>query len=163
MLQRRTGTRRPRYGTHHHMNVDILESTIEIDETAVAESPAVIREQVREYERGDRRAFDLTVATPAGITGEVMAAMADIPYGETRTYGEIAAELGTAAVAVGQACARNPVPLVVPCHRVVGSDGGLGGYSAADGVATKRRLLDLETRGQPTEPTQTRLSTQTSD
>ena len=70
--------------------------------------------------------------------------MAAIPYGETRTYGEIAAELDSAPIAVGGACGRNPVPVVVPCHRVVGSDGGLRGYSAADGIATKRRLLELE-------------------
>lgn len=129
------------------MNVAIFETSIEIDESGIAESPATIREQVREYERGERRTFDLTVGIPEGLTGEVMTAMAEIPYGETRTYGEIADRLDTAAVAVGRACANNPVPLVVPCHRVVGSDGGLRGYSAADGVATKRRLLDLETEG----------------
>lgn len=148
-----------RYGDHQTMNVDILGTIIEIDETAIAEPPAVVREQVREYERGDRRAFDLTVTGPRGATGEVMSALTEIPYGETRTYGEIGDRLGTAAVAVGQACARNPVPLVVPCHRVVGSDGELRGYSAADGVATKRRLLALE-RAQGSETTQTRLPTQ---
>ncbi|MFC4408148.1 methylated-DNA--[protein]-cysteine S-methyltransferase [Haloarchaeobius iranensis] len=126
------------------MHVPILGSTVEIDETAIAEPPAVVREQVREYARGEREAFDLTVAMPGTMTGEVMAAMTDIPYGETRTYGELAAELDTAPVAVGQACGRNPVPIVVPCHRVVGSDGGLGGYSGGDGVATKRRLLEFE-------------------
>ena len=141
------------------MNAAIFGTTIDIDESVVAESPADIREQVSEYADGDRRAFDLTVTFPEGTTGEVMAAMTDIPYGETRTYGEIAARLGTAAVAVGRACARNSVPLVVPCHRVVGSDGSLRGYSAADGVATKRRLLDLEARVRGTEPRRTRLST----
>lgn len=140
------------------MNVDILDTTVAMDESVIAEPPATIRSQVREYERGDRRAFDLTVELPDGATGDAMAAMTEIPYGETRTYGALAADLETAPVAVGQACARNPVPLVVPCHRVVGSDGGLGGYSAADGVATKRRLLDLEARVRGTEPIQTRLS-----
>lgn len=141
------------------MNVAIFETDIEIDESVIAESPATVREQVCEYERGERRAFDLTVGIPEGLTGEVMAAMTEIPYGETRTYGEIADRLDTAAVAVGRACANNPVPPVVPCHRVVKSDGGLGGYSAADGVATKRRLLDLEARERETKPRQARLQT----
>lgn len=140
------------------MNVDIFETTIEIDESVIAESPSVIREQVREYERGDRQTFDLNVTISDGVTGEVMAAMSEIPYGETRTYGALAVDLDTTPIAVGQACARNPVPLIVPCHRVVGSDGELKGYSAANGIATKRRLLDLETRVAGTEPVQTRLS-----
>lgn len=135
------------------MNVDIFETTVEIDESRIDESPAAIREQVYEYECGDRQEFDLTVTTPGGLTGEVMTAMSKIPYGETRTYGELAADLDTTPVAVGQACAHNPVPLVVPCHRVMGSDGELKGYSAANGVATKRRLLDLE-RGRGTTQTQ---------
>ena len=137
------------------MDVDVVGTTIGIDESVVAESPAEIRAQVREYGRGDRRTFELDVAFPDGLTGEVMAAMTEIPYGETRTYGELAASLETAPVAVGQACGRNPVPIVVPCHRVVGSDGGLGGFSAAGGVATKRRLLEFESR---VETGQTRLS-----
>jgi methylated-DNA-[protein]-cysteine S-methyltransferase len=137
------------------MHVSIFGSTVEIDESHVAEPPAVVREQVCEYAQGDREAFDLTVTRPDGVTGEVMAAMTDIPYGETRTYGELATTLDTAPVAVGQACGRNPVPIVVPCHRVVGSDGGLRGYSGGDGVATKRRLLEFEQ-----ETTQTRLSTE---
>ena len=128
------------------MNVAILGTTIELDESVVAEPPAEIGKQVAEYEHGRRRAFDLSVTIPEGVTGAVMAALTDVPYGETRTYGDIAERLDTAAVAVGRACARNPVPLVVPCHRVVGSDGDLKGYSAAGGVATKRRLLDLEAR-----------------
>jgi len=142
------------------MNVDILDTTIEIDESVVAESPADIRAQVGEYVRGERRTFDLTVDIPAGTTGAVMAAMSEIPYGETRTYGELAADLDTSPVAVGQACGRNPVPIVVPCHRVVGSDGELKGYSAADGVATKRALLDLEARNRDTGSVQTRLPTE---
>ncbi|SDQ60951.1 methylated-DNA--[protein]-cysteine S-methyltransferase [Natronobacterium texcoconense] len=140
------------------MNVAILGTTIEIDESAIAEPPAKIREQVREYEHGDRQTFDLRVTVPEGMTGEVMAAMDEIPYGETRTYGELAADLDTSPIVVGQACGRNPVPLVVPCHRVVGSDGELRGYSAADGVVTKRQLLELEARETETKPVQTRLS-----
>ena len=138
------------------MNVAIFDTTIGIDESTITESSAEIRRQVREYERGGRREFDLSVTIPEGMTGEAMAAMTDIPYGETRSYGELAADMDTSPVAVGRACAHNPVPLVVPCHRVVGSDGDLKGYSAANGIATKRRLLDLEVRERGV-PRQTRL------
>ncbi|WP_227355729.1 methylated-DNA--[protein]-cysteine S-methyltransferase [Haladaptatus salinisoli] len=141
------------------MNVNIFRTTIEIDEDLIAESPTVIREQISEYERSERRTFDLRVTIPEGVTGEVMTAMTDIPYGETRTYGEIATQLDTSPIAIGQACARNPLPLIVPCHRIVGSNGSLRGYSAANGVATKRQLLDLEARERRTEPIQTRLPT----
>lgn len=126
------------------MKVRLLGTTIEIDESFVDESRDEVRGQIREYAAGDRRSFDLSVSVPDGSVGEVMRAMSAIPYGETRTYGDLAADLDTAPIAVGNACGRNPVPVVVPCHRVVGSGGGLKGYSAADGVATKRRLLDLE-------------------
>jgi len=128
------------------MELALFDSQVAIDESAVAEPSEEIRAQVREYERGERRSFDLTVAFPDGLAGDVHRAMTEIPYGETRTYGALAAELDTSPVAVGQACGSNPVPVIVPCHRVVGSDGGLRGYSAADGVETKRRLLDLEAR-----------------
>ncbi|MGH2669650.1 MAG: methylated-DNA--[protein]-cysteine S-methyltransferase, partial [bacterium] len=69
-----------------------------------------------------------------------------IPRGQVRTYREIAAAFGhpSASRAVGNACAKNPVPLIVPCHRVVRSDGGLGGYSLRGGPRLKRRLLELE-------------------
>lgn len=139
------------------MHVSILDDDVEIDDSAIAASAETIRSQVQAYARGERRTFDLEVKHVEGLTGDVMAAMAQIPYGETRTYGEIAAELGTAPIAVGQACGRNPVPLVIPCHRVVGSDGGLHGYSAGDGVETKRKLLDLEARVIGHEPTQPKL------
>lgn len=142
------------------MHVPILETTIEIDESAIVETSDDVRTQIREYEAGDRRTFDLTVRYPEGMTGDVMTAMAAIPYGETRTYGDLAGDLETAPVAVGQACGRNPVPVVVPCHRVVGTDGGLRGYSAAGGVATKRSLLDLEARHRGTETIQERLPTE---
>lgn len=139
------------------MDVSILGRTIEIDDTRIDSPIEEIRTQIREYERGTRREFDLSVHAPDGMTGEVMNAMCEIPYGETRSYGELANELGTAPVAVGQACGRNPVPLIVPCHRVIKTDGGLGGYSAAGGVDTKRRLLEFEAREIGTKPVQTRL------
>lgn len=76
----------------------------------------------------------------------VYAAARAIPVGETATYGDIAAAIGEPAQAraVGQALGRNPFPLVVPCHRVVGADGRLTGFSAPGGVATKVRILELE-------------------
>ena len=80
------------------------------------------------------------------FTGEVLEAMRDVPPGEVITYGELARRLGRpkAARAVGGACASNPALIVVPCHRVVPAGGGLGNYSAAGGVATKRLLLERE-------------------
>ena len=77
---------------------------------------------------------------------KVLAACRAIPYGQTRTYAELAAAAGSpgAARAVGRAMATNPLPLVVPCHRVVATGGELRGYSALGGLATKRRLLDME-------------------
>jgi methylated-DNA-[protein]-cysteine S-methyltransferase len=125
------------------MQVQIRGEPIELDERFVSEPPSTVREQVAAYARGDQHTFDLTVAYPESFTGDVMRALAAIPYGETRTYGDVASALSTSAVAVGGACGRNPVPIVVPCHRVVGSD-SLGGYSAAGGPALKRRLLAAE-------------------
>ena len=126
------------------MNVDVFGEAVEIDETFVDEPADEIHRQVREYARGGRRTFDLAVAFPDTFTGSVMERLLAIPYAETRTYGEVAEALDTAPIAVGAACGRNPVPLIVPCHRVLRSDGGLGGYSASGGVGLKRRMLDHE-------------------
>ena len=71
--------------------------------------------------------------------------MAAIPFGRTRSYGELARELDTAAQAVGNACGANPIPILIPCHRVVGAS-GLGGYSGGHGLTTKTSLLRLEGR-----------------
>src|SRR5207237_9170582 len=81
-----------------------------------------------------------------GLQGRVWEALRRIPRGETRTYGEIAREIGAPAAvrAVGSACGANPVALVVPCHRAVRTDGGLGGY--AWGLGVKKRLLEIEKR-----------------
>lgn len=128
------------------MKVEVLDSRVAIDASHVESPPEEVRRQVREYERGERRTFDLAVRFPDTFGGRVLEAIDDIPFGETRTYAALAAALDTAPVAVGGACAGNPVPLVVPCHRVVGSDGGLRGYPAPGGVALKRRLLDHERR-----------------
>jgi methylated-DNA-[protein]-cysteine S-methyltransferase len=123
------------------MHVRIFDAELDLEDARLAAEPRSVREQLREYERGDRTRFDLDVDYPDTFAGTVMRAMDRIPYGETRTYGDLAAELETAPVAVGQACGRNPIPVVVPCHRVVGHD-SLGGYGG--GLALKRRLLEHE-------------------
>jgi methylated-DNA-[protein]-cysteine S-methyltransferase len=84
---------------------------------------------------------------PAGTEFQrrVWRAMADIPLGETLTYGDVARQLGSGPRAVGGACGANPIPILIPCHRIVGSSRGLGGYSGSGGLITKRALLDLET------------------
>lgn len=126
------------------MNLTVLGGGLDIDESLVDESPAEIRRQVAEYAAGERHDFDLGVDVPDSFGGRVMRAMLDIPFGETRTYGELAAALDTAPIAVGGGCGRNPVPLLVPCHRVVATDGSLRGYSAPGGLPLKRRLLEHE-------------------
>lgn len=83
---------------------------------------------------------------PSPFQEKVRAAMLAIPFGGTRTYGEIAADLSGSPRAVGQACGRNPIPLIVPCHRVLAAGGALGGFSGGDGLPTKKRLLAHETR-----------------
>lgn len=129
------------------MDTHLFGFDVEIDASRLDVDDPTLRDQLDEYRAGDRLAFDATVAFPDGLTGDVMRAMLAIPPGRTRSYGAVADELGTAAVAVGQACGRNPVPVVVPCHRIVGAD-SIGGFSAAgggrDGVALKRRLLEHE-------------------
>lgn len=101
--------------------------------------------QLREYFAGARRTFDLPLA-PHGTAFQqrVWAALRAIPYGETRTYGELAAAIGnpSASRAVGMANHRNPIPIIIPCHRVIGANGTLTGY--AGGLEIKRRLLALE-------------------
>ena len=74
----------------------------------------------------------------------VWKAMRRIPFGQTRSYGELARTVRNGARAVGMACARNPIPIIVPCHRVTAASGALGGFSGGDGLATKLALLRLE-------------------
>ena len=108
---------------------------------------AALRGQLAEYFAGDRQDFDLALA-PVGTPFElaVWEALRRIPFGETRSYGEIAQEIGRpgAARAVGRANGANPIPIVVPCHRVIGSDGSLTGFGG--GLAAKSRLLEIEGR-----------------
>lgn len=106
------------------------------------------RAQLQDYFDGLRTDFDLPLA-PEGTAFQrkVWAALTRIPAGETRSYADIGREVGCkAARAIGQANGRNPIPILIPCHRVVGADGSLGGYSGGEGPATKRYLLDLERR-----------------
>ncbi len=102
-------------------------------------------DQLDSYFTGRLRAFDLPLR-PAGTEFQraVWALMGEIPSGATRTYGGFARALGTAPRPVGGACGRNPIPIVIPCHRVVGAGGRMTGYSGGEGVATKRALLRLE-------------------
>lgn len=103
--------------------------------------------QLQEYFAGDRTEFDLTL-DPSGTPFQksVWGALLDIPFGQTRSYAELARAIGrpTASRAVGAANGRNPISIVVPCHRVIGADGSLTGY--AGGLQRKQTLLTLEGR-----------------
>lgn len=111
-------------------------------------TPHPVLEQVRAYLRGEQRAIECHIVwgqfTP--FQTAVYRAVLAIPYGETKTYGQIAAEIGRprAARAVGTANGANPLPIIIPCHRLVGADGNLRGYGGIGGIRTKRWLLDLE-------------------
>jgi methylated-DNA-[protein]-cysteine S-methyltransferase len=101
--------------------------------------------QLREYFAGTRTGFDLPLAMHGNeFEQRVWAALREIPYGETASYGEIAERIGApgAARAVGVANARNPIAIIVPCHRVIGAGGSLTGYGG--GLPRKQRLLDFE-------------------
>ena len=106
---------------------------------------ADVRRQLEEYSRGERKEFDLPIS-PKGTPFQhsVWQKLVEIPYGQTRTYGELATLLGNpnASRAVGRANATNPISIIVPCHRVIGTSGELTGY--AGGLPVKRRLLELE-------------------
>ena len=103
-------------------------------------------EQLAEYFQQRRRQLTVPVdiSSLSAFGRRVLAACATIPWGATRTYGELAAQVGCprGARAVGQALGRNPVPILIPCHRVISTDGTLGGFGA--GLAMKSRLLGLE-------------------
>jgi len=102
-------------------------------------------QQVDAYFYCELRAFDLPLA-PEGTAFQqaVWREMLAIPRGRTRTYGDLAARLDGTARAVGGACGSNPIPIIIPCHRVLAAGGRMGGYSGRGGVATKRFLLELE-------------------
>jgi methylated-DNA-[protein]-cysteine S-methyltransferase len=110
------------------------------------ESSPLLEEACRQVQAYfDRRLtqFDLPFDWGDGLNAAVRRAMAAIPLGETRTYGQIAKAVGAPAQAVGQACGANPLPILIPCHRVTGTD-WFGGFSAPGGVETKAALLRHE-------------------
>jgi len=103
---------------------------------------------IRDYFKGKRVSFDLPLDRSgfSPFQEKVYAVTRMIPYGRVKTYGEIAREMGTpgASRAVGSALGQNPLPLFIPCHRVIRGDGGLGGFSSPEGTAMKAKLLHLE-------------------
>lgn len=105
------------------------------------------RDQLHDYFDGQRLTFQLPLA-PHGTPFQrrVWDALTRIPPGETRSYLDIAREIASVPRAVGQANGRNPIPILIPCHRVIAATGALGGFSGGDGPPTKRYLLDLEAR-----------------
>ena len=126
-----------------------------LDDLAVRVSPRVleaprrldeVRRELDEYFAGQRRDFDLPLdwRLTSGFRRRVLEAVAAIPYGSVRTYRDVAAEAGNlkASRAAGSACGSNPIPVVVPCHRVLRTGGGLGGYGG--GLDKKELLLTLE-------------------
>ena len=106
--------------------------------------------QLDEYFAGGRKKFDLPLR-PAGTPFQrrVWARLSAIPYGGVETYGALAKALRSSPRAVGGACGANPIPILIPCHRVLGAGGAPGGYSGAGGVATKRFLLAGEAPAAP--------------
>lgn len=111
-----------------------------------AETPLLLRarDQLHDYFDGVRKGFDLPLA-PFGSAyrQKVWAALCAIPYGQTRSYLDIARQAGGSPRSVGGANGSNPIPIVIPCHRVL-STTGIGGYSGGEGLETKRFLLELE-------------------
>jgi methylated-DNA-[protein]-cysteine S-methyltransferase len=104
--------------------------------------------ELAEYFAGRRQAFEvpLDLSGRPSFTRKILEELRKVPYGATLTYGELAARAGypRAARAVGQAMAANPLPIIIPCHRVVAADGRLGGYSGGTGLPTKQWLLAFE-------------------
>ncbi len=101
--------------------------------------------QAQDYFSGNRKKFNLTFK-PVGTSFQqkVWKMLQEIPYGEVITYGDLAKKLNSSPRAVGMACGTNPIPILIPCHRVVAADGKLNGYSGEGGIDTKAFLLQLE-------------------
>lgn len=112
--------------------------------------------QLGAYFKGRLTQFDLPLA-PAGtpFQARVWQAVAAIPFGKTARYGDIATDIGSGPRAVGNACGRNPIPIVIPCHRIVAAGRKPGGYSGHRGLTTKTWLLDHERNRVPEQPSET--------
>lgn len=111
------------------------------------------KRQLQAYFAGALHDFDLPLDAPGNeLERGVWDAMLRIPYGKTRTYGEVATELSAIARNVGTACGANPIAIVIPCHRIVGAGGKLTGYSGGEGVKTKAWLLGHEGWRPPSVP-----------
>jgi AraC family transcriptional regulator of adaptative response/methylated-DNA-[protein]-cysteine methyltransferase len=125
------------------LRTEFPNATVSRDDASLAELASIVSDLAVGRRRPEADTLPLDVHATA-FRRRVWEALRRIPAGETRSYGQIAAAIGAprAARAVGSACAANPVAVVVPCHRVVGSDGSMGGY--AYGLARKRQLLDAE-------------------
>jgi methylated-DNA-[protein]-cysteine S-methyltransferase len=137
-----------RYPTAILTRLEMVPSDQSLPSEALYAQAAAV--QLVEYLKGQRQYFDFPIDW-SGMTDfqeRVLRLTLAIPYGETRTYGGIARQIGRpkSARAVGRAQATNPMPLVIPCHRVLGSDGGLHGYGGCGGLATKAWLLELESQ-----------------
>lgn len=134
-----------RYGARAGKNPALAEGDVEKTRLVLA--------QIEAYLRGERVRFELEIdwSRISAFQQKALRAVYEIPYGQTRTYGQIAAQIGApqASRAVGRANATNPIPLVIPCHRVIGADGQLRGYGSGEGVKTKAWLLSLEKLHRP--------------
>lgn len=122
---------------------------------------AAARQQLHAYFDGTLTKFDISLA-PNGTAyrRRIWQALVEIPVGETRTYGGLAASAGGSARSVGSAMATNPIPIFIPCHRIIGSgkgSGRMGGFSGGDGLPTKLFLLALEQRMAPSGVAQTQV------
>ena len=112
-------------------------------------SPTLItaKTEIIEYLNNERKEFSIPLnPTGTNFQESVWAIIAKIPYGQTRTYGEIANQLNSAPRPIGGACHANPIPILIPCHRVIGANNKLTGFSGAFGVQTKQSLIKLETQ-----------------
>ncbi len=117
-----------------------------------AGTPAWVRDVIDRIARllsGEAAHFDdvpLALDGANGFEREIYRAASAIPHGQTRTYGQLAAAIGQpgAARAVGRALGRNPIPIIIPCHRIVAANGRTGGFSAPGGISTKMKLLEIE-------------------
>jgi methylated-DNA-[protein]-cysteine S-methyltransferase len=140
----------PKHRGHQQTEDEVLEDLARYVSPRVLESPKRLdeeRRELEEYFEHKRDHFDVPVdwaLTPPGFRNRALHAVARIPYGETRTYGQIATQAGNSRAyrAAGTACGRNAIPLIVPCHRVLQSGGGVGNYGG--GPEMKRALLALE-------------------